>query len=176
MSMAVAYGLKKRAKKLSTDEKHSTMGGQTGVHAPAGGRGSGTSDLMTDGPSDAKIKAKNALHQLRNMAGQDRTNLAEGGEVCKACGGGSSMAHGGMVDRIMKSRGGQIANATPVVADFEDNDFDDLVLRDDDLEAVYTGANSGDELGNDQHDIENRTMIDRILASRAKKDRMPRPA
>ncbi len=86
-----------------------------------------------------------------------------------------------LVGRIMKQRmkhyseGGKVANDTPVDADFEDNQFDDLV-KDDDLDSSYTGANSGDELGNDQEDEDRHDIISRIMKSRKLKDRMPHPA
>lgn len=86
---------------------------------------------------------------------------------------------GSMVDRIMKkrgySKGGRVANDTGNTADFKPNEFDDLALRDD-LEGGYDGANSGDELGNAQEDEDRRDIVSRIMRSRAKRDRMPRPA
>lgn len=94
-------------------------------------------------------------------------------------------ADGGMVDRVMKyrggkmySKGGQVANDVGVVeADKLPAEYDDLVLRDDDMEdADYTGANSGDEIGNEGEDERRSDIISRIMKSRAKKDRNPRPA
>ena len=86
------------------------------------------------------------------------------------------MAHGGdVVDRIMMSRGGKVANETEIEADFAPVQFDDLVLRDD-LDSSYSGDNSGDKLGNMAEDERERDMIARIMKSRAKKDKMPRPA
>lgn len=83
-----------------------------------------------------------------------------------------------MISRIMKqrySKGGMVSNKTEMSADFEPNDFDDLV-KDDDLEFNYTGANSGDEIGNKQEDEDRHDIISRIMKSRKLKDRMPRPA
>lgn len=83
-----------------------------------------------------------------------------------------------MVDRIMAkkfSKGGMVANDTDITADFQPNEFDDLVLRDE-LEFNYTGANSGDDLGNAQEDEDRADIVSRIMRSRAKKDRNPRPA
>lgn len=83
------------------------------------------------------------------------------------------------VGRIMRkrhySKGGRVANETPIKADFEENQFDDLA-KDDDLEFHETGANSGDELGDEQEDDDRRDIVKRIMKSRSKKDRMPRPA
>ncbi len=89
--------------------------------------------------------------------------------------------HEDMVGRIMKQRaqhyseGGRVANDTPPIADFEDNQFDDLV-KDDDLEEHYTGDNSGDEIGDEQEDEDRHDIVSRIMKSRRLKDRMPHPA
>lgn len=88
-----------------------------------------------------------------------------------------------MVGHIIKkrnqkfSKGGRVANDVGMgaSADLEDNQFDDLVLRDD-LEQHYTGANSGDEIGNAGEDARRRDVVSAIMMSRRKKDRLPRPA
>lgn len=90
-------------------------------------------------------------------------------------------ANGGMIGRIMAkrySKGGQVANDVGVAeSDKLPAEYDDLVLRNDDMEdADYTGANSGDEIGNKGEDERRKDIISRIMASRAKKDRLPRPA
>ena len=54
------------------------------------------------------------------------------------------------------------------LADFSPNEFDDLVLRDD-LEQHYTGANSGDELDDEQEDADRHDIVARIMRSQAKK-------
>lgn len=119
---------------------------------------------------------------------------------CEMCRGGEAMAEGGMVgeeeasgyqpfpdpeeageegivDRIMKrfSKGGEVANDTPPIVDAEPAEYDDLVL-DDGLEMSETGANSGDELGDEQEDEDRRDIVGRVMKSRAKKDKNPRPA
>ncbi len=79
-----------------------------------------------------------------------------------------------MVGRIMKqrqmmySKGGKVANQDSIEAGFSPNEFDDLHLRDD-LESSYTGANSGDELGNAGEDERRRDIVSRIMASRRKR-------
>lgn len=89
--------------------------------------------------------------------------------------------HEDMVGRIMKSRmkhyseGGRVANDTPMKADLEDNQFDDLV-KDDDLEGHYTGANSGDEIGDEREDEDRRDIVKRIMKQRKMRDRNPVPA
>jgi hypothetical protein len=90
-------------------------------------------------------------------------------------------AEGGLMERAMKrreqmySQGGRVANDTPITAGFEENQFDDLVLRDD-LESSYTGDNSGDEIGNQTHDDEAQDEISRLIRARRLRDRNPRPA
>lgn len=91
-------------------------------------------------------------------------------------------AEGGIVDRVMKkylSEGGMVANGgeddLDAMPDGRPNEFDDLALRDD-LEFNYTGANSGDELGDEQEDKDRSDIVSRVMRSRAKRDRMPRPA
>ncbi len=197
---------------------------------------------------NAKGIHKRKLSELKEMKSQDRTNLAEGGDVCQSCGGSNGvvdgimkkMAHGGDVDaqdRMMaladrpwspsnesrkdrhdkrKSReisdhartltpaskarkekmtenlivhgkllgkngayseGGQVANDTGdgEQVDEMENEFDDLVLRDD-LESDYSGENSGDELGNDQEDDDERDVVSQVMKSRKKKDKNPHPS
>lgn len=132
-----------------------------------------------------------------------KKRMAKGGECpgadCPGCGAamchGGKMAEGGevatpkhnmqamiedddMISRIMKKRyseGGVVANETKETADEEPNEFDDLV-KDDDLEFSETGANSGDELGDEAEDEDRKDIVSRIMKSRAKKDKNPRPA
>ncbi len=109
---------------------------------------------------------------------------------CAMCKGGQMMAGGGMmgdddeddgsegiVERIMKrfAKGGAVEQDTPPVADFEENDFDVLPGMED-TEADETGANSGDEIGDEAEDDDRKDIVKRIMKSRGKKDRMPRPA
>lgn len=85
-----------------------------------------------------------------------------------------------MVSHIMRqrmSRGGMVANEDhgeddDELAGFHPNEFDDLSMRDD-LESSYTGANSGDEIGDEAEDEDRHDMVSMIMRSRAKKDRMP---
>ena|ERR1700677_4155524 len=82
-----------------------------------------------------------------------------------------------LVMRIMKKRyseGGKVANQDEKITGDMPNEFDVLHL-DDDLESSYDGANSGDELGNDQEDEDRKDIVSRIMKSRAKKDRLPNP-
>lgn len=146
-SLAIAYAMKRRGEKMA----HGGMAGQQ----------SGCS-------SDCVQPC--AIHQM--ASGYDHPQEQH-------------YADGGMVDRIMKKRegmysqGGMVANGgmdeLDDLADGRANEFDDLSLRDD-LESGYDGANSGDELGDAQEDHDREDIVSRIMRSRAKKDRMPRPA
>jgi hypothetical protein len=90
-----------------------------------------------------------------------------------------------MVGRIMKQRqmmyseGGRVANEgedmPSHLAKYKENEFDVLPMEDD-LESEYTGANSGDELGDAREDHDRADIVARIMASRRKRDRMPSPA
>lgn len=82
-----------------------------------------------------------------------------------------------MIEAIMRkrySKGGKVANDTPPMVDSEKADYDDLALRDD-LEFDYTGENSGDELGNEKLDEDDRDLVAAIMKSRKKKDKLPHP-
>lgn len=101
--------------------------------------------------------------------------------------GDSDMGPGGdnglspVVHKIMMGRkqgfseGGKVANKDEPMADFEENSFDDLANRDD-LEFHDTAENSGDELGDEREDMDRKDVVSKIMASRKKKDRNPRPA
>ncbi len=113
-------------------------------------------------------------------------DFAEGGEVTDpdeidgpAVDDSANDEESDMIGRIMKQRyakGGIVRKEEEPLADFESTDFDDLDQIEPDHAADYTGANSGDEIGNEQEDDDRRDIVSRIMKSRAKKDRMPRPA
>jgi len=76
------------------------------------------------------------------------------------------------------SEGGKVANEDhghndEHLAGFSPNEFDDLVLRDD-LESHYTGESSGDELGDEREDHDRHDIVARVMASRRKKDSLPK--
>lgn len=110
-----------------------------------------------------------------------RKKMAMGGKV-SAPAISEDERDGDMVARIMHKRkqyseGGMVANDTGEgqSADELPNQFDDLVLRDD-LESSSDGANNGDALGDKQEDEDRADIVAKIMRSRSKKDRMPRPA
>jgi hypothetical protein len=151
----------------------------------------------------AKQSHEDVLSEMKSMKGKDRKYMAEGGDVdadklsedidsATWIGNpkrppSSSYAEGGevdeghdLVDAIMLKRKGNSpgaeANRTGPMTDFEDNQFDDLVKDDHlDSEADYTGANSGDHLGNEAMDERDHDLISAIMRSRRKKDRLPNP-
>lgn len=137
-----------------------------------------------DGPFvDAEDPKHSVSHDVENqdevedMVGrvmkQRQQMFAKGGEAHMCSGGNCShYSHGGAVKM---SEGGEIANSDLPIVDDMPAEFDDLHLRDD-LESSYTGKDSGDELGNSQLEEDEGDLISRIMKSRAKKDRMPRPA
>lgn len=156
---------------------------------------SGKSTVVT--PSDFGHQAKKQHHRVIEEAraiNPKLKGLAHGGHVDAEDmasrpdkGWGAVIvkeAEGGdIVDRAMKkracmySKGGMAANDDHAFEyEFETPaNYDDLSLRDD-LESHYDAKNSGDELGNSQEDEDRADIISRIMRSRAKKDRMPRPA
>ncbi len=74
------------------------------------------------------------------------------------------------------SEGGKVANKSTPSAEFEPNQFDDLV-KDDDLEFHDTGANSGDECGDETEDEDRHDVVSRVMKSRRKKPgHNPNPA
>lgn len=166
MSMAIKYAMMKKHKKMAE-------GGEV--------------EMMEDKPNPVDISMKKAFKTPKKYA--------EGGFIHEEEESGyepmpeehasheykhpveNQEDHEDMVGRIILkhlSKGGMVANATPIKADFEENEFDDLV-KDDGLEQHYTGANSGDELGDEQEDHDRHDMISMIMKSRKKKDRLPHP-
>lgn len=146
MSFAAAYAAKKHMKKMA-------KGGAVeddGASMP----------VSTDGMNE-----KCAPHGKMGCGMCHGGAMAKGGEV------GSGFSDD-MVDRIMKHR---YAKGGEVSADEEPNDFD-VMDKEEVPDFHETGANSGDELGNEHEDEDERDVVSRIMKSRYKKDKMPRPA
>jgi hypothetical protein len=104
-------------------------------------------------------------------------NMAEGGQITDNY--ETDEHEMDMVGRIMKQRqqhfseGGRVANHDPRIGGSEENEFDDIYLRDD-LEQHYTGANSGDEIGDEGEDERRDDIVSRVMRSRKKNgNRMP---
>lgn len=196
-SLSISYALKKKAKKMADggdvksdmlrSQEHA-QSGQKAVHTERGAFGNphGAPSVK----SHSKKEHERVISELRSM--KKPNLLAEGGMIDDEEMMPEDTVHGeqddshmmDMIDHIMNKRkmmseGGKVANSgmgeLDEMADGQVNNFDDLSLRDD-LESSYTGANSGDEIGNEGEDDRRSDIISRIMASRKKKDRMPRPA
>lgn len=89
-----------------------------------------------------------------------------------------------MVGRVMAQKQKRFSEGGKVANDTEDhelkyetpNEFDDLVLRDD-LESTYgEDNNAGDENDSEGENERRSDIVSKIMASRKKKDKLPRPA
>lgn len=186
--LAMAYRMKKRMGKCMAKGGYSTV--PEGVHASIGDtdktRGKSLAGLFSRAaksgagsiPKETLNKWAKQEHEMvrKELKDMKKPDLyAAGGFVDEEEESGYPEE---LVSRIMKSRyseGGQIANDSKVLADFMDAQYD-VLPKEDDLESSYTGENSGDEIGNEQEDMDRKDIISRIMKSRSKKDRMPRPA
>ena len=160
---------------------------QKGVHEPSV---SGPAAHIARGTS--KEAHKKVLGEMKSMPGptSGMSGFAEGGEVDEIgeydpvespmpeSNEAANMEDADMIARIMHkrkmySKGGQVSNDVGVAeADKLPAEYDDLVLRDDDLSgADYDGEDSGDMDGSTVSD----DPVDRIMMKK-KKERMPRPA
>ncbi len=130
---------------------------QLGRKHPTSESGFGTP--MKTLASKRDYHAKMAQHHSDSM--DEPENMAEGGMVGD---------DDDLVGRIMSKRKGE------PMADFESNDFDYMDQIPPIDEADYTGKNSGDEKGDKEVDDEEKDVVSRVMKSRKKGDRMPRPA
>ncbi len=118
---------------------------------------------------------------IKYAMGKKAKKMADGGEIeCtpskedradKSASISGAYSDGGMVDRIMRKRmagGGEAVDREP-------NEFDEMELEPA-PKFSETGANSGDEDGDAELDENDHDLVSRIMRSRAKKDKMPRPA
>lgn len=129
-------------------------------------------------PDETEPETPNAAKKISDYFKSGAPGAAKGGEA-HMCSGGSCphYSHGGPVKHM--SKGGRVANQDEEITDDMPAEYDDLHLDDhldDDGKANYTGKNSGDELDDEQEDKDRKNIVSRIMHSRAKKDRMPRPA
>lgn len=105
-----------------------------------------------------------------------RAGQSHGSVECAPDGG--AMEDADMIARIMHKRkeysqGGMVANDVGVAeADKLPAEYDDLVLRDD----LEDTSGPGNEIGDETLDDEEADVVSKIMSSRKKKDRMPRPA
>lgn len=174
--LAMAYAMKRKAQQMA-------KGGMCYAHGGA---------ARKKEEWHARPCTKHGAYECQSCMGPHGHPYAEGGFVEEEKASGYEMMpkaldkenmaaeeeDNDMIERIMSQRyseGGRVANDDEPIADEEPNQFDDLVKRDD-LEFSYDGANSGDELGNERLDQDDEDLVARIMASRRKKDRMPQPA
>jgi hypothetical protein len=156
-SLAIAYSMRK---------KHAADGGEMCAHGGPEHCAMGCYAQGGDAKDWTPERGKKAMPNPKLMA--------EGGMLTDD--GYQSSEDGlDMIGRIIArhmSKGGRVANDTPITAGFKPNDFDDLAMRDD-LESTYTGANSGDEDGSELNQDE-EDLISRVM--RKRKQRNPVPA
>jgi hypothetical protein len=152
-SIAIAYSMKKKKKKeyKEKDKSERDKGVHSGYQQESRKGKSVAGELVRGAKEEGKDKWASKMELAKTLHEQnledlkadkkDRKNLAEGGSVdpmqevtCPQC--SHSFSHGG-----------QVANDTDFTADTLPNEFDDLVLRDDEEMEGYTGKNSGDLIG-----------------------------
>ncbi len=212
MSLAIAYGMRKRGEYQSQCTEHcvspcevhpqanihpeepSSAEKRQGEHSSLnqlGNRseGAGDSNSVPSRVRKIMMSREQGYSKGGDVSADDSKKLLSQPSVAKPAAQeeksgafkmGEGLAQG--VNKIAKSfsEGGRVANSDHGVDDsrlagFSPNEFDDLSLRDD-LEFSYTGANSGDEISDEQEDKDRRDIVSRIMRSRSKKDRMPSPA
>jgi hypothetical protein len=192
-SLAIAYAMKKKAR-----EHEMATGGEMCAYGHPMAEGGFVEEEKDSGyrsmPEESEKRDEPAMREddrMLNQHGQDEIgprgmdedNESEPDRIVDHAveNQGFPMEEEDMVSRIMKQReehyseGGQVANDSDPIADSEPAEFDYLV-NNDDLDSHYTGANSGDEIGNQTLDDEMHDIVSRIMRSRAKRDRMPVPA
>lgn len=164
-SLAIAYNMKRKAKKMAD-----------------GGTVAMTKEEREDANTGAAPTDYGPNEQYDDESGKPMPNsqLVHQWYGSRAALPGEKMSFGGdVVDKAMRKRyseGGEVANDTPAMADSLPNDFDDLSLRDDLTSTYGEDDNAGDSLDNTQENSDREDIIARIMRSRAKKDRLPRPA
>lgn len=186
MSMALKYNMKKRmAKGGHVKGVHAPMDSRI-IHAEPGTseagnevrwakahRHSGDEKSARAAEKAAKGHHAETLSELKTMP-RPHGEYAEGGMI--------GDDDDDLVMSIMKKRyasGGEVSNDTGdgMDADAMENQFDYLVEHGDEQgDADYTGADSGDEVGNESLDKDDDDLVGSIMKSRKKKDKMPSPA
>lgn len=204
MSMAMKYGMMQRGKKAGCsgpdctgcsspicmagggevdDDRESYVGerhhtpkpGTTGVHRSLGGGGESQTGDHARAASDTTRSASEREYNRKAAKESHHAVIADQRAMKKphghyAEGGMVDSGEEGLVDRIMK----RFASGEPA-ADFESNDFDELD-KEPAPDDADTGENSGDELGDKAVEEEDEDVISKVMKSRKKSDRMPRPA
>jgi hypothetical protein len=194
-SLAIAYSMKKKAKKKMADggevkdSGKQTLGEAIGY--PGYPKPSPAPQKMAEGGEVDSEDEKTAIASNRKWEKEHGAPPKTDSEIKETLHNFQKNSWGdSIVHRIMSkafkeegepeeqnfSEGGQVANDTEELADSRPNEFDDLVLRDGLSSDFGDDDNSGDELGNEQEEKDRHDIVARVMRSRAKKDRMPRPA
>lgn len=166
-SLAIAYAMKRKAKKMA-------MGGEVEGYQP---------DYKYREHPDLRDHEKDSgfVDHEGDDVKMDHAAMMEDDKDINQHGD----MDGELVDRIMMKRqmmaeGGVVADEgedeLSHLDDGKDNDFDYLSSGDLDDSTTNSGAADGDFLGDKQEDEDRRDIVARIMKSRAKKDRLPRPA
>lgn len=195
-SLAIAYATKRRAGKkmarggaVGANSQAGVDAEEIGINTQALGHKRGTSHagamIERGGGKDgnffnkeAKSYHKEVLSEAKHMPKptSGKSGFAEGGCVDEDM---EDMGDADMIARIMHkrkeySKGGVVANDTGEgeEADELPNEFDDLVLDD----HLMDESGPGNEHGDTEQEARDSDVVSKIMASRKKKDRMPRPA
>lgn len=164
---------------------HAFKGGFIGSHeSPENPEVDG--DLMPEAHKHLELEEEHVSHPDSHDSHAEHAVMNQEGEEDQSAGDMDEIHP--MVMKIMMGRakgyseGGQVANEDQgesadepdKMAKWKPNEFDDLALRDD-LEFDSTGANEGDELGDEVEDHDRHDIVERIMKSRSKRDRMAVP-
>ncbi len=187
MSFATAYSTKKRGQKCMAkggeakfhhpDIRYKNERGVNAQDTDEGKRGESHAGVAVRSGSmrDAKEAHRDTIKEMRSMP---KPNLmAEGGEVEDAMHGEQSDEDmldmvGRIIAKHMFSKGGEVANDVEPIADEMPAEFDDMVL-DDHLE---DDSSAGNEEGDAEQEERDADVVTKVLSSRKKKDKLPRPA
>ncbi len=183
-SLAIAYAMKRRHK------KHMAEGGfveeeMAGEYAAPDPGEYPRPNHMAMEEDDRRLN-QHGMHEMGDY-GEDRRNTPHGmyeGNPGNSHDQYQSEAHEmDMVGRILKqlqhryAKGGMVEAGDEHEAEFAPDEFDELETNPPDTHrADYTGANSGDHIGDEQEDMDRHDIVSRVMKSRRKKDHLPNPA
>ncbi len=173
-SLAIAYAMKKKSKKMAY-----------GGHVADEAKREAQYDLDDN---EAHMVVPMTFEESDKRREQDDPMIhpeayKSGGMIDRIMSKRKMMASGGMIEHKDIHHPGAVERNEGMdelshMADGKENDFDFLTTGDHELDDSTTnsGEADGDFLGNKQEDEDRSDIISRIMKSRAKKDRMPRPA
>lgn len=176
-SLALAYGMKKKAMKGEQSSCNSSCEAECAIHPKASGFEKHEGDVKRPNheaieEDDRDLDQHGAIEEGpegHETAKEDAPHMAEGGML-------QSEDHEmDMVGRIMKQREQMFSEGGRVANEAKSNRGTDFLATNDDLEFNYTESNSGDELSSPGEDERRKDIVSRVMASRRKKDRLPNP-